>query len=102
MKVTVRWLREFVDLPTHDIDEIGEVLANLGFAVEDVEHLEAPFSGVITGKVTAIRPHPNADRIRMATVDTGDGETEVVCGAWNFDVRHTITQLEDLFRESLA
>ncbi len=90
MKVTLRWLREYVDLPTDDPEEIGEVFANLGFAVEDMQILEAPFSGVVVGKVTAVRAHPNADRIRLATVDTGEGATEVVCGAWNFDAGDVI------------
>ncbi len=86
MKTTLRWLRDFADLPTGDPDEIGVALDNLGFAVESVERIEAPFSGVVVGKVVGLRPHPDADQIRLARVDTGAGEVEVVCGAWNFDV----------------
>ncbi len=85
MKTTLRWLRDFVDLPTDDPDEIALVFDRLGFAVEEITAVEAPFSGVVVGRVTAIRPHPNADSIRLATVDTGGYEVEVVCGAWNFD-----------------
>ncbi len=85
MRTTLRWLRDFVDLPTDDPDEIGLVFDNLGFAVEETATVEPPFSGVVVGRVTAIRPHPDADSIRLATVDTGGYEVEVVCGAWNFD-----------------
>ncbi len=90
MKTTMRWLREFVDLPTEDPGELASVLDNLGFAVEEVRRIDAPFSGVVVGSVTVIRPHPDADSIRLATVDTGDRQVEVVCGAWNFDVGATI------------
>ncbi len=90
MKTTLRWLNDFVDLPTDDPDEIALVLDNLGLAVEAVEAVAAPFAGVIVGKVVALRPHPDADKIRLATVDTGAGDVEVVCGAWNFDVGDVI------------
>ncbi len=85
MKTTLRWLQDFVDLPTEDPVEIGLVFDSLGFAVEETRIIEAPFSGVVVGRVTGIRPHPDADSIRLATVDTGFSEVEVVCGAWNFD-----------------
>ncbi len=85
MKTTLRWLRDFVDLPTDDANEIALAFDGLGFAVEEVAPVEAPFSGVVVGKVAAIRPHPDADSIRLATVDTGGYEVEVVCGAWNFE-----------------
>ncbi len=90
MKTTLRWLAEFADLPTDDPAEIAEVFENLGFEVEGMAAVAAPFSGVRVGRVTAIRPHPNADKIRLATVDLGDAEPEVVCGAWNFDVGDVI------------
>ncbi len=85
MKTTLRWLRDFVDLPTEDPTEIALAFDNLGFAVEEVAAVEPPFAGVVVGRVAAIRPHPDADSIRLATVDAGGYEVEVVCGAWNFD-----------------
>ncbi|MFQ5947483.1 MAG: phenylalanine--tRNA ligase subunit beta, partial [Acidimicrobiia bacterium] len=85
MKVTLDWLRDFVDLPSDDPGEIAEVFTNLGMEVESVEHLESPLAGVIVARVAGIRPHPDADRIRLVRVATGDEEVEVVCGAWNFE-----------------
>lgn len=86
MRVSLRWLRDYVDLPMSDPREIGDLLAGLGHEVEGIETLEAPFSGVEVARVESIRPHPNADKIRLVTVDRGSGTQEVVCGAWNFEV----------------
>ena len=44
------------------------------------------FPGVIVAKITAINPHPNADRLCLATVDTGKEQLTVVCGAPNIAV----------------
>jgi phenylalanyl-tRNA synthetase beta chain len=79
-------LREFVDIPTDDPDEIGDLLAGLGHEVESIERLDVPFTGVEIARVESIRPHPDADKIRLVTVDRGGTSQEVVCGAWNFDV----------------
>ena len=84
MKVSRQWLSEFIDLPEGDPETLAASLASLGHEVEGIELLEPQFSGVIVAKVTAIRAHPDADKIRLATVDFGSGELEVVCGAWNF------------------
>ncbi len=90
MKVSRRWLSEFIDLPEGDPVTLAASLASLGHEVEGIERLEPPFSGVIVAKVTAIRAHPDADKIRLATVDFGSGELEVVCGAWNFEEGATV------------
>ncbi len=90
MRVSWRWLSELIDLPIDDPDEIAQSLASLGHEVEGFEVLEPQFNGVVVAKVTRIRSHPDADRIRLATVDFGSGELEVVCGAWNFDEGATV------------
>jgi len=85
MKVSLRWLNEFVDLPTADPAELEDVLSNLGLEVEGIEVIEALFTGVVVARVLEVRQHPNADKLRLVRVDRGDGEQEVVCGAWNFE-----------------
>jgi len=85
MNVSLRWLREFVDLPTEDPAELESVLSNLGLEVEGVEVIESRFTGVVVARVLEVKPHPNADKLRLVRVDRGDGEQEVVCGAWNFE-----------------
>ncbi|HSQ36438.1 MAG TPA: phenylalanine--tRNA ligase subunit beta [Acidimicrobiia bacterium] len=82
--ISLRWLREFADLPD-DGEEIAGALSNLGHEVEGIRRVEAAFSGVIVARVLEVRPHPRADKLRLARLDTGSGEQEVVCGAWNFE-----------------
>ena len=85
MKVSLRWLAEFIDLPTDDPDVLADVFASLGHEVEGVERLAVDFRGVRTAEVLDVVRHPNADRLRLCTVTTGGDPVEVVCGAWNFD-----------------
>ena len=90
MKASLRWIQEYVDLPTDDLAELEEVLSNLGIAVEGVEQIEASFSGVVVAKVLEVGKHPNADKVRIARLDAGAGPVEVVCGAWNFEAGATV------------
>jgi phenylalanyl-tRNA synthetase beta chain len=86
MKVSINWLSEFIDLPTRDAEELGAVFASLGHELEGIEHLSLTFEGVVVGRVEAIVPHPNADKVRLCTVTTTGGPQEIICGAWNFEV----------------
>lgn len=90
MKVSLRWIQEYIDLPTDDPDELESVLSNLGIEVERVERIEAGFSGVVVARVLEVGPHPDADKVRIATLDAGGPPTEVVCGAWNFEAGATV------------
>lgn len=85
MKVPVSWLREFIDLPDMGADDLATTLAMIGHEVEGHETLEAGWTGIVVGEVLGIAPHPDADRIRVCSVDTGRGPEQIICGAWNFD-----------------
>ena len=85
MKLTLDWLRDFVDLPTDDPAEIAEVLVSLGHEVESWEPVQPSFRGVLIGRVAEVKAHPDADRIRLCQVEIGGEELEIVCGAWNFE-----------------
>lgn len=85
MKVSLRWLAEFIDLPDPDPEEVQRALNSLGLKVESVAKVGADWSGVYVGVVESIRPHPNADKVRLCLVSTGEDPIEVVCGAWNFE-----------------
>ncbi|MDJ0954553.1 MAG: phenylalanine--tRNA ligase subunit beta [Acidimicrobiia bacterium] len=86
MRVSLNWLREYVDLPTDDVSELKRAFDMLGHAVEEVEHFTAGWTDVYIGKVLRVAPHPNADAIRVTHVDLGDGEEhQIICGAWNFE-----------------
>ena len=81
MKVPLSWLRQYVDvdLPAQDL---AHRLTMAGIEVGEVEVIGG-WSGVFVGQVTGVRPHPNADRLRLCVVSTGSEELEVVCGAPN-------------------
>ena len=68
MRVSLRWLREFIDIPLTNPDEIGQVLAGLGHEVDAIEILGIPFTGVEVAQVASIRPHPDADKIRLLSL----------------------------------
>ncbi len=86
MRISLRWLQEFVSLPTDDPAELAEVLASIGHEVESYEVVEPQFSGVVVGRVESFEPHPNADRLRFCKVTVGGEPQDIVCGASNFEV----------------
>ncbi len=82
MNVSLRWLRAIADDIQGSPAELAERLAALGFPVEATHALDEGLAGVRIGRVLEVRPHPNADRLRLCTVDAGTGEPlQVVCGA---------------------
>lgn len=90
MKVPLRWLQEFIDLPTTDVDELSYAFDMLGHTVEGVESLDVGWTDVFVGEVLDIAPHPDADKVRVCQVDSGTGPTQIVCGAWNFEAGATV------------
>ncbi|HEY0390426.1 MAG TPA: phenylalanine--tRNA ligase subunit beta [Solirubrobacterales bacterium] len=83
MRVPYSWLREYCD-PGIEPGELAERLAMTGTEVERVGTVGPPSAeGFVVGRVLSAEPHPNADRLRVCTVDTGDGERTIVCGAPN-------------------
>ena len=87
MKVPLSWLRQYVDINIPP-SELAHRLTMAGVEVGEVQETGG-WSQVFVGSVTSVRPHPNADRLRLCTVTTGPGsggkdeEMEVVCGAPN-------------------
>jgi phenylalanyl-tRNA synthetase beta chain len=82
MKVPLSWLRDYVDV-TVPIEELAEILTLAGLEVSDIQKIGGSWDNIVVGKITGIEPHPNADRLRLATVDIGDRQITVVCGAPN-------------------
>ena len=82
MKVSLNWLQEYVDIniPPH---ELARRLTMAGTEVEGIQFIGKNWGDAVIGEITAINPHPNADRLRLVTIDTGDNQTTVVCGAHN-------------------
>lgn len=82
MRAPLSWIRDFtpIDAP---VAEIADALSDLGLEVEAVEEPGREITGVVAAKILAVLPHPNADKLQLADVDFGSGETRVVCGAPN-------------------
>ena len=77
MKVSLNWLKEYVDisLPTTDL---AEKLSMAGLEVKGVEVIGGSWENVVVGQITAVNPHPNADRLTLPTVDLGTEQATVV------------------------
>ena len=85
MRVPVSWLSSLVDLPD-DLDVLVATLDDLGLVVEGTEAIGEGLEDVVVVRVESISAIEGADRIRLATVTDGETATEVVCGAWNYEV----------------
>ena len=83
MRVSTAWLAEWVRTGW-DTDTLAQRLTMAGFEVEAIERAAAPFQGVVVARVLERRPHPDADKLSVCTVDDGGPEpVQVVCGASN-------------------
>src|ERR671912_1481797 len=83
MKFTLSWLKDHLDT-TASLDEIVETLTRIGLEVEGVEDKARALAPYRVAYVVSAEQHPNADRLRVCMVDTGDGAPiQVVCGAPN-------------------
>ena len=72
MKVSLKWLNEYVEVPT-DTKALCDKLDLTGTGVEGVEVLGATFDGVVVGYVETCEPHPDSDHMHVVTVNTGAG-----------------------------
>lgn len=82
MRVPLKWLSEFVEIPVQP-GELAERLTAAGIAVDAVITVGEGIEGVTTAVVREVGPHPNADRLSICTADTGAAAYEVVTGAPN-------------------
>ena len=86
MKISINWLKEYLETKSNP-EEISDILTNLGLEVEKIlpfESVKGGLTGVVAGKVLKCEKHPNADRLRVTSIDLGNNETsEIVCGAPN-------------------
>jgi phenylalanyl-tRNA synthetase beta chain len=83
MKVPYSWLRDWVDV-SWDARELGSRLTMSGFELESIEPAAPPFSGVIVAEILEASRHPQADKLQVCKVSTGQGQSvQIVCGAPN-------------------
>ncbi len=86
MKISYNWLKQFIKIDWKS-EETASLLTDLGLEVEIVEKYQSVkggLEGIIVGHVLTCEQHPNADRLKVTTVDLGDGNPiQIVCGANN-------------------
>ena len=82
MKTTLAWLKEHLETEV-PLAIIAERLTMLGHELEGVENRAVDLEPFTVASVISAEPHPNADRLRVCLVDTGNGQVQVVCGAPN-------------------
>jgi len=89
MKISYNWLKQFLEIDL-EAEKVGNILTDLGLEVEGIETIESVkggLNGVIVGEVITCEKHPNADRLKVTTVDLGIGDpVQIVCGAPNVEV----------------
>jgi phenylalanyl-tRNA synthetase beta chain len=86
MKISYNWLKQFIQTDKTP-QELSLILTNIGLEVESLEKVQpivGGLEGLVIGKVMSCVQHPNADRLRITTVDVGRPEIlQIVCGAAN-------------------
>jgi phenylalanyl-tRNA synthetase beta chain len=82
MKVSLSWLNDYVSIQM-DPSDLAEALTMAGLEVESVSARYRYLDTVFVGQIKEIAPHPNADKLSLCQVDTGQGQVSVVCGAPN-------------------
>lgn len=88
MKISYNWLKQFIKIDWNS-EEAAALLTDLGLEVEVVEKYQSVkggLEGIVVGHVLTCVPHPDADRLKLTTVDIGTGTPiQIVCGAANVD-----------------
>ena len=82
MKVSLRWLQEYIDITLPPADLVSR-LTMAGTEVKGMQVIGGSWEHIVVGQITAINPHPNADRLSLPTIDLGTEQQTVVCGAPN-------------------
>ena len=82
MKLSLSWIKDYVSLPDDaDLTKLAYDLTMDTVEVEDVEYLGKRFENMVVGVITAVNPHPNADKLRVCTVDLGEAARRVYADA---------------------
>jgi phenylalanyl-tRNA synthetase beta chain len=85
MRISLKWLSEYVDLP--EVEELARQLTAVGLEVEAIERTGQGLDGVVAARIVSSEKHPNAEKLSVTRVDAGGGEPlQIVCGAKNYAV----------------
>ena len=89
MKFPLSWLAEYINI-TLPIEELVEKLSMAGLEVEHNETVGQNLTGIVTGKITAIDPHPNADKLVITQIFDGSTTHQIVTGATNIAINDIV------------
>ena len=85
MRISLKWLSQYVDLPSPEA--LAKGLTAVGLEVEAIERTGQGLAGVVVARVLSSEKHPNAEKLSVTSIDRGDGAPlQVVCGAKNYAV----------------
>ena len=87
MIISEQWLRTWVD-PNATTEALSHKLTMIGLEVDSIDAAAEAFSGVVVAEIISAEQHPDADKLRVCTVNAGDETVQIVCGAPN--ARRTI------------
>ena len=82
MKISEKWLRQYMDLGDLSMDDVAKAITDAGFEVEDVIPMSQG-TNLVIGEVLTCKDHPNSDHLHCTTVNIGDEVVPIVCGAPN-------------------
>ncbi|MFH1002811.1 MAG: phenylalanine--tRNA ligase subunit beta [Chloroflexota bacterium] len=85
MKVPLKWLRDYVEIRLTPA-EIADRLTMAGTEIGGMTATGGDWDRMVVGQITAVGPHPNADRLHLVTINIGPEQPTVVCGAPNLTV----------------
>ncbi|MFA5022126.1 MAG: phenylalanine--tRNA ligase subunit beta [Patescibacteria group bacterium] len=82
LKISYNWFKEYLKT-NQSVFDVAKELSLKGMSVERIETVAPSFKNIITAKILEITKHPNADKLKLVTIDTGKEKLTVVCGALN-------------------
>ncbi len=90
MKVSLKWLSDYIDLSDISVEEVSEKITKAGLEVDELIDNRKVFQNFVVGYVKEKKKHPNADKLSLCTVNDGTEDFNVVCGAPNVDAGQKI------------
>ncbi|MFA5696478.1 MAG: phenylalanine--tRNA ligase beta subunit-related protein, partial [Bacilli bacterium] len=83
MRISLNWLREYVDIKDISVDVLAEKITKAGVNVEKIE--KNSIKNLVIGKVLECQDHPDSDHLKVCQVDVGTEQLQIICGASNVD-----------------
>ncbi len=90
MNISIKWLKDYIDLSGISVDEIVDKITSAGLEVDEVIDGAKTYNNIVVGYVKEKKKHPNADKLSVCKVDDGNEIFNVVCGAPNVDAGQKI------------